>query len=94
MSYTYEQLNQLFVENNFVEVTFTKKDGTERVLKGTRNFSHIPDEHHPVKGISESEDDGNVVVHTDTSTLKVFDVNAVGWRSIKPETVTLVKIKL
>ncbi len=53
-------------------VTFTKKDGTERVMKCTRNPSFIPSEYHPKTSIETTESEDNI---------RVFDVEKNGWRS-------------
>jgi hypothetical protein len=62
-----------------VEVTFTKKDGTTRVMKCTLRNELIPTEHAP-KGT------GKVKVNTDV--ISVFDVENQGWRSFNCNSVT------
>lgn len=54
-----------------VKVTFTKKDGTERVMLCTRSNTLIPPDHHP-KGEVEIEASDNI---------RVFDLEKQGWRS-------------
>lgn len=54
-----------------VTVTFTKKDGTERVMNCTRASSVIPVDHHP-KGDNSTETGDNI---------RVFDVEKQDWRS-------------
>lgn len=54
------------------QVVFTKKDGTERVMKCTLNESIIPQEHKPKEGSSHKAND---------AVLAVFDVEKQGWRS-------------
>lgn len=54
-----------------VTVTFTKKDGTDRVMRCTRASSYIPLEHAP-KGDNSTETGDNI---------RVFDVENQGWRS-------------
>jgi hypothetical protein len=56
-----------------VTVTFTKKDGTDRVMKCTRSSNLIPTDHQP-KGETQ-------VVTEETDNIRVFDVEAQGWRS-------------
>ena len=56
-----------------VIVTFTKKDGTERVMECTRSPQLIPLEHAP-KGETQE-------VTEATDNIRVFDIQAQGWRS-------------
>lgn len=54
-------------------VTFTKKDGSIRVMNCTRNMNLIPAEFHPkTNDESTSESSDNI---------RVFDVDKQGWRS-------------
>lgn len=78
----FETAKQYFGTGALVRVTFTKKDGTERVLIGTRNPDRIPAELHP-KG-TETEKKGDA--------FPVYDVEAGGWRSFKPDTLLAVEM--
>ena len=64
------------------EVVFTKKkDGSERVMHCTRKMNMIPEDKLP-KG-------GSTNVDTDKPTMvRVYDVEAEGWRSFDSTTVT------
>lgn len=66
-----ELLNQL--SSSVATVTFTKKDGSLRTMKCTRSLDAIPAEHQP-KGETQ-------IVTEDTDNIRVFDVEANGWRS-------------
>ena len=66
-----ELMNQL--ASDVVTITFSKKDGTDRVMKCTRSPNLIPTEHQP-KGETQ-------VVTESTDNIRVFDVEANGWRS-------------
>lgn len=57
---------------NEVRVTFTKKDGTERVMECTQDLDCVPDEFHP-KGETENT--------KPTDQVRVFDLESNGWRS-------------
>lgn len=57
-----------------IRVCFTKKDGTERILNGTRKLALIPEEFHP-KGESENFPPENI------NLVPIFDLEANGWRS-------------
>jgi hypothetical protein len=65
--------------NQFI-ITFTKQDGTVRVLRGTRNLDLIPKKYHPK---------GNKPDHLTLVT--VFDLDAKGWRSFYPQSVLSVE---
>jgi hypothetical protein len=66
--------------NKIYKIVFKKKDGSERILIGTRNEGKIPKEHHP-KGI------GTV----NPAVVTIFDLENAGWRSFKPETLISVE---
>lgn len=55
-----------------VTVTFTKADGTDRVMKCTKWIDLIPEENHPKK---ESTGDST------SDNITVFDLEKGGWRS-------------
>ena len=55
-----------------VTVTFTKADGTDRVMKCTKWIDLIPEENHPKK---ESTGDNT------SDNITVFDLEKGGWRS-------------
>jgi len=78
----FETAQQYFGTGATVRLVFTKKDGTERVLIGTRNPDRIPAELHP-KG-SETEKKGDA--------FPVFDIEAGGWRSFKPDSLMAVEL--
>ena len=59
-------------------VNFTKKDGTERTMKCTRNPNLIPLEFHPKTTIPSDEVTDNI---------RVFDVEKLGWRSFNFATI-------
>lgn len=63
---------QKILRDRIATVTFTKKDGTERVMKCTLNESSIPVDHRPKEGSTHKVND---------SVLAVFDVENQGWRS-------------
>lgn len=64
-------------------ITFTKKDGTVRKMKCTRNSNLIPADQLPKK----TED-------RPTGAIPVFDLEAQGWRSFLPENLTLIDYPL
>ena len=77
-----------------VKVTFTKKNGDERIMTCTLNFDTIPEEHRPKAKVEEEITDTNgltwddldqdqeeIIVPEEPKNLAVYDVNAKGWRS-------------
>jgi hypothetical protein len=65
------------LENNVLCVTFTKKDGTTREMRCTKNLDLIPADKLP-KGVARNK----------TSTaVNVFDLDNQDWRSFLPESV-------
>jgi len=61
-----------------VSVRFTKADGSERLMRCTKDFGLIPLDQHPDQSVDS-------VVYTDLE--KVFDLDVQGWRSFKPSRV-------
>ena len=66
------------VSTNRAEITFTKKDGTERIMICTTEASSIPEDKQPV---NESTLKGN------TDILRVYDLENEGWRSFRIDSV-------
>ena len=54
-----------------VTVTFTKKNGDERVMECTRNMEKVPPSKFPKSALDTTAD----------STIRVFDIKAQDWRS-------------
>lgn len=65
------------LSSEVVTVTFIKKDGTERVMRCTKNLNLIPTEHQP-KGESS--------VEAKEDNVRVFDIEKQGWRSFNYST--------
>lgn len=63
-------------EKNPTTVTFMKKDGTQRVMRCTRNPSQIPEDLQPKNGTNDSE-----------TSIRVFDLDKNEWRSFIVENV-------
>lgn len=67
------------LQNSTCVVTFTKKNGEDRVMKCTLVFDHIPEENHP-KGTGTSSVNLDVI--------KVYDLESEGWRSFRVDSIT------
>ena len=68
------------LEQSIVEVTFTKKDGTERVMNCTLLEDYLPE----TTGAGRS---------AGSDALAVFDVDADGWRSFRWDSVKSVSME-
>jgi hypothetical protein len=80
-NYLAEITEQYLKNGETITVTFTKKDGTERVMLCTRNMAAIPDDKHP-KG-SGKEKAAHLIV--------AFDLDKGEWRSFGEESVLSVQ---
>lgn len=77
MAMTKTEFIEKFATNPRILVEFVKKDGTSRKMLCTRDMDVVPTEHHPK----------NKSVN-DTDYVHVYDLEANGWRSIYPDTIT------
>lgn len=83
------------LKDNIVTVEFTKKDGSKRVMKCTRNKDSIPAEMYPKNEESRFPIDWtNITIHQSKpirskpdNIVPVFDTEAKGWRSLTLETI-------
>jgi hypothetical protein len=67
------------LQNEIVQLKFTKADGTERHMVGTKNIIHIPEEFHPkTDKVVKLDESGNPI---ETDLITVWDMEAKGWRS-------------
>lgn len=66
-------------------VTFTKKDGTERVMKCTLNPDQLP-----IIPVTEGKKERKI----NTDTLTVYDVEYNGWRSFQLKSVKMVQFTI
>lgn len=71
-----------------VTVTFTKKDGTERVMSCTLQPELLPDE--PLKESAEAKKERK----ENTDTLRVFDLEKKEWRSFIIKSIKQVRFDL
>ena len=74
-----------YLREGVCQVTFTKKNGEERVMLGTLNFGYIPEDKHP-KSDGNADDNPGKPVNTDI--IKVFDTEKGEWRSFRVDSVT------
>jgi hypothetical protein len=61
-----------------VSITFTKRDGTERVMKCTNVLADIPEERRPIGESTFSEN---------KDIIRVYDIESEGWRSFRVDSV-------
>jgi hypothetical protein len=72
------------LRSEIVELKFTKKDGTERIMKCTLAEQKIPAENAP-KGVERAKSDEAVAV---------FDLENNGWRSFRWDSLTEINFTL
>lgn len=72
-------LVNLLADSKPTTVTFTKKDGTSRVMRCTRNTTLIPTEQHPSTESTRK---------ASTTSVVAFDLDKNEWRSFLPENIT------
>jgi hypothetical protein len=65
-----------YLSENEVTVRFTKKDGSERTMRCTRNLTAIPTEHQPKTTLQPSTSDA----------IRAFDLDIQEWRSFNLST--------
>jgi hypothetical protein len=80
-NYIAELTEQYLNNGETITVTFTKKDGTERVMYCTRNLAAIPEDKHP-KGSGKAKAAHLIVA---------FDLQKGEWRSFDEESVLAVQ---
>ena len=69
-------------------VTFTKSDGTERVMKCTLDRKLVPEKGYETKRINEQ------VRTVSADVLPVYDVEAQGWRSFRWDSIKSVTVAI
>lgn len=81
--FSYDKIKNTLMHNR-AKVTFTKSDGTHRVMICTLNESLIPDYHKP---------SGKSKHITNTDTIKVFDLEKHAWRSFRVDSVHEIRVR-
>jgi hypothetical protein len=67
------------LQNEIVQLSFTKADGSERHMICTKNIVHIPEESRPkTDKVVKLDENGNVI---ESDNVTVWDMEAKGWRS-------------
>lgn len=74
------------LKEGVAEVTFTKKDGDQRIMTCTLDNTLLP----VVEVVEGAEPKKPRVLKNPNNTLSVYDTNAKGWRSFVIENVTAV----
>ncbi len=73
------------LEKEVVEIVFTKKDGSERVMKCTLKEDVLP---------MIQSDDGTSIRAKSKETLAVWDIEAEGWRSFRWDSIKSVTFSM
>lgn len=72
------------LKNECATITFTKKDGTERVMRCTKNLDNIPSDKRPTGKVELSESEN----------IRVFDMDKNEWRSFNKSSVKRVEFTI
>jgi|LakMenE01Jun11ns_1017448.scaffolds.fasta_scaffold9937792_2 hypothetical protein len=83
---TGRQWLKTMLQNEVVEVTFTKKDGTERVMRCTLQEDFIPA--FQIESVSQE------TKKKSGDALAVWDVEASGWRSFRWDSIKSVSFNI
>ena len=87
MAYKREDIKTVLTEN-VAEITFTKKDGTERLMKCTLKSDIVPER--DVVGVIGKVEEKTRVVNTEV--LPVWDIVKSAWRSFRVDSVKAIKV--
>ena len=74
-------ITNLLSDSNPTTITFTKKDGTLRVMRCTRNVELIPSVYIPLDTASSTR-------KVSTTSVSAFDLDKQEWRSFLPQNIT------
>ena len=74
----FKELLKAKLNENEVGITFTKRDGSERVMRCTLSAARIPGEQLP-----QGTGDTSSAKTFSTEALRVFDTEKVAWRSFR-----------
>jgi len=77
------------LSTHILDITFIKVDGEHRAMKCTRDGSRIPHESYPMAKLEGS----NVRAESD-EVVKVYDLDAEGWRSFRIDSLISVNVSL
>jgi len=77
---------QFLLHESVVEVTFTKKDGTERLLRATLHQDKIPQENKPKEDTPQRTKSEEAQA--------VYDLDNDGWRSFRWDSVIDYEVKM
>lgn len=65
-------------------VVFNKADGSKRKMLATRNYDLIPQEHHPKEAVADDVLTPPAPPKAEnTEIVKCFDLESIGWRSFR-----------
>ena len=71
-----------YLSDSEIKVTFTKKDGSERVMHCTRNFNIIPTDKHP-----KIQEEVTTTAKDPSDAVQAFDLEKQDWRAFKTSTI-------
>ena len=71
-----------YLSESEIKVTFTKKDGSERVMHCTRNFNMIPVDKQP-----KIQEEVATTAKDPSDAVQAFDLEKQDWRAFKTSTI-------
>jgi hypothetical protein len=72
-----------YLSESEIKVTFTKKDGSERIMHCTRNFDMIPADKHP----RVIEEVATATPKDPSDAVQAYDLEKQDWRAFKTSTI-------
>tara|TARA_R110001592_G_scaffold309210_1_gene583298 strand:+ start:479 stop:736 length:258 start_codon:yes stop_codon:yes gene_type:complete len=74
-----KEIKHILGRGDILIVEFTKKNGEKRKMKCTTSMDRIPESAHP--------QEGSTFTYNTEKSLRVYDVEAEGWRSFRVDSV-------
>jgi|TARA_R110001606_G_scaffold279472_1_gene427961 hypothetical protein len=77
------EIKHILGRGDILIVEFTKKNGEKRKMKCTTSLDRIPDSEHP--------QEGSTFTYNTEKSLRVYDIEAEGWRSFRVDSVDAIE---
>ena len=77
------EIKHILGRGDILIVEFTKKNGEKRKMKCTTSLDRIPESEHP--------QEGSIFTYNTEETLRVYDIEKEGWRSIRVDSVDAIE---
>jgi hypothetical protein len=77
------EMKHILGRGDILIVEFTKKNGEKRKMKCTTSLDRIPESEHP--------QEGSTFTYNTEKSLRVYDIEAEGWRSFRVDSVDAIE---